>query len=232
MRNNLIAGAAAAALALTAVSAHATEFKGTDTVTPATQAPGSGLVVNVAPINPTFDFTLAPNNPHTKKNEAQTTLKLFTIYTNETTLNGDDLSPQKISLTFDFTLPTLNDGLAPITGTTDGQFQLFGILQDGVLTWDDSTVDLYYGPAALPQADKGDLQITLNGGTFNQGVFGLDGGKRDGLTVSATFDWKQDPILSALPAAVPEPASWALMIGGFGLSGAMLRRRRSVAAAA
>ena len=29
------------------------------------------------------------------------------------------------------------------------------------------------------------------------------------------------------PSAAPEPASWALMIGGFGLAGAMLRRRRS-----
>jgi hypothetical protein len=31
--------------------------------------------------------------------------------------------------------------------------------------------------------------------------------------------------------AVPEPATWALMIGGFGMAGANLRRRRSVAAA-
>ncbi len=31
--------------------------------------------------------------------------------------------------------------------------------------------------------------------------------------------------------AVPEPASWALMIGGFGLTGAALRRRRTLAAA-
>lgn len=31
--------------------------------------------------------------------------------------------------------------------------------------------------------------------------------------------------------AVPEPAAWALMIGGFGLAGAALRRRRAVAAA-
>ncbi|WP_293682751.1 PEPxxWA-CTERM sorting domain-containing protein [uncultured Phenylobacterium sp.] len=30
--------------------------------------------------------------------------------------------------------------------------------------------------------------------------------------------------------AVPEPATWALMIGGFGLAGASLRRRRAVAA--
>lgn len=31
-------------------------------------------------------------------------------------------------------------------------------------------------------------------------------------------------------AAVPEPATWALMIGGFGMAGAMLRRRRSALA--
>ncbi len=33
-------------------------------------------------------------------------------------------------------------------------------------------------------------------------------------------------------AGVPEPASWALMIGGFGLAGASLRRRRAATAAA
>lgn len=33
------------------------------------------------------------------------------------------------------------------------------------------------------------------------------------------------------PAAVPEPASWALMIGGFGLTGAAMRRRRTFAQA-
>ena len=30
--------------------------------------------------------------------------------------------------------------------------------------------------------------------------------------------------------AVPEPGTWALMIGGFGMAGAMLRRPRAVAA--
>ena len=31
---------------------------------------------------------------------------------------------------------------------------------------------------------------------------------------------------------VPEPASWAMLIAGFGLTGAMLRRRRHAVAAA
>jgi hypothetical protein len=32
-------------------------------------------------------------------------------------------------------------------------------------------------------------------------------------------------------APTPEPAAWALMIGGFGLAGAAMRRRRRAAAA-
>ncbi len=32
-----------------------------------------------------------------------------------------------------------------------------------------------------------------------------------------------------IPASVPEPAAWALMIGGFGLTGAALRRQRRLA---
>ena len=36
----------------------------------------------------------------------------------------------------------------------------------------------------------------------------------------------------AVGLAVPEPATWAMMIGGFGLAGASLRRRRAATAAA
>ena len=44
----------------------------------------------------------------------------------------------------------------------------------------------------------------------------------------ATYDEASGPDAGA---GVPEPASWALMIAGFGLAGAALRRRRSVVAA-
>ena len=37
-------------------------------------------------------------------------------------------------------------------------------------------------------------------------------------------------VTSIHPAGVPEPATWALMIGGFGMAGAALRRRRSAVA--
>jgi hypothetical protein len=39
-------------------------------------------------------------------------------------------------------------------------------------------------------------------------------------------------VTSIQPGGVPEPATWGLMIGGFGLAGAALRRRRTAAAAA
>jgi hypothetical protein len=39
-------------------------------------------------------------------------------------------------------------------------------------------------------------------------------------------------VLASVAAVVPEPASWSLMIGGFGLAGAMLRRRRAARAPA
>ncbi|TAJ74893.1 MAG: PEP-CTERM sorting domain-containing protein [Phenylobacterium sp.] len=69
------------------------------------------------------------------------------------------------------------------------------------------------------------MTISVNGGEFNGGQWwGTDEGPSDALKVKATFDWDNDPV------AVPEPATWALMIGGFGMAGATLRRRRAVAA--
>ncbi len=51
------------------------------------------------------------------------------------------------------------------------------------------------------------------------------------LPQGATFTSQSGAALtrSAFPGAVPEPKSWAMLIIGFGLSGTMLRRRRSVA---
>jgi hypothetical protein len=48
---------------------------------------------------------------------------------------------------------------------------------------------------------------------------------------AATFGGTVSFVLSNA-GGVPEPASWALMIVGFGSAGAMLRRRRSLAMAA
>ena len=58
--------------------------------------------------------------------------------------------------------------------------------------------------------------------TFNGPSFGV---MAQGPITMSTFT-VNDP---AGPGPVPEPAAWALMIGGFGAAGAMLRRRRPAA---
>lgn len=53
------------------------------------------------------------------------------------------------------------------------------------------------------------------------------------IVTSPTFTDQFQPRTSAIslvaPAAVPEPATWATMLGGFGLLGAAMRRRRTTA---
>jgi len=51
-----------------------------------------------------------------------------------------------------------------------------------------------------------------------------------GLSVTLAEGQMPEHVHSLADAAVPEPAAWALMITGFGLAGAAIRRRRAVAA--
>lgn len=50
---------------------------------------------------------------------------------------------------------------------------------------------------------------------------------------AGTFTYRipNDLVTIVVPGAVPEPATWAMMIVGFGMVGGVLRRRRNVTTA-
>ena len=114
---------------------------------------------------------------------------------------------------FSFTSPVAFAG--SVNGTTWGQSS--GWIQEGKVHWADPVYFDYAG---------GRLKVTLNDADFNEGFFGLDEGSRDAAKIKATFT------LVRGVSAVPEPATWAMMISGFGMAGVALRRRRTVSAAA
>jgi len=131
-----------------------------------------------------------------------TTVDLFEIWTDEGSVNWDDLTPKDISVAFSFSSPPPPfDGSS--TGHTAGQW-LFGAIQWGDVVWN--------SPLELPLGYLGDgmLKITLSNETFNEGLFGLSEGPGYGATVEATFT------LLAEPTAIPEPASM-LVWGSLGL---------------
>jgi hypothetical protein len=205
----LIAKIAAAALVAAAASpACATDFMGGYTIT-ALNDSDPGLVLNTAPINTNFSFSLNNAGDTASTN-------LFDLFTNETTVNSDDKNPAKIAVDFTFTLPSALTGT--VGGSTEGKSKLFGLVQDGQVTWK--------GPATIDFGNGGVLQVSLNNATFNKGLFGLNPGENAGADITANFT-----LVS--PSAVPEPATWAMMLAGFGgLGVAMRRSRRKLAATA
>ena len=205
----LIAKIAAAALVAAAASpACATDFVGGYTIT-ALNDSDPGLVLNTAPINTSFSFSLNNAGDTASAN-------LFDLFTNETTVNKDDKAIAPISVAFNFTLPS--DISGTVNGSTQGQSILFGLVQDGHVTWN--------GPTTIDFGNGGVLQVSLNNATFNKGLFGLRPGENAGADITANFTLVN-------PSAVPEPATWAVMLAGFGgLGVAMRRSRRKLAATA
>lgn len=82
------------------------------------------------------------------------------------------------------------------------------------------------GNAPLSIASLGTGQVENIGGVKNV-VFGAD--LRQCITASCVTG-PAGAILSPPPGGVPEPATWAMMLFGFGGIGALLRRRRGVLA--
>ena len=218
----MFAGAMALAAAGIATSANATQFTGTFDVTPNTDP---GLVIKTNPdnggINAPAGFGL------TAVNQTFTAVNLFSIYTDEDSLESDDLNGDLISVLFNFTSPSTS---GTETGTVVGIDGGFFDSNRGTVSWN--------APVVLNFGTGGKLQISLTNATFNKldttwDFFNLDHNLLDGpvygANVSATFKLLAVDT-GPVGGAVPEPATWGMMIMGFGLAGAVVRRRRAALA--
>jgi hypothetical protein len=72
--------------------------------------------------------------------------------------------------------------------------------------------------------------INPGGGGSNAAFVGFTSGTGSGFANHDVINWEFRDAFAPIDA-VPEPGAWALMIGGFGLAGAMLRRRRAAVVA-
>ena len=83
---------------------------------------------------------------------------------------------------------------------------------------------LPYSVAYALQIGSSDT-ITLGGNSYRFGNVGIT---INPLTLSAGIGQVATGQLTATIAAVPEPATWAMMIGGIGFAGGALRNRRQI----
>ena len=113
------------------------------------------------------------------------------------------------------------DIVIPNFGTSDGSVSASFTSKDDDLTF--TSVKLGGVPFTLfffPGLNEGHLAPHLvSGGHLLLDVKG----------VSPGTDADYSGTLSFTPGGVPEPVTWALMVGGFGMAGAMLRRRKALA---
>ena len=203
----MAAAAAALALTVSASAANAVVFDGSFGVDYNTD-PGAwgGLVINVTPATGNVNFNLNAVNDTTGWQ------KLFTISSPEGSMDLDDLwNWEPIEVTFTFDTPTGLGG--DIGGETGGTAEFKGLFKG----WDHYGNVIWDGPETWGFGDTGKLRVQLSKANFELG---------SSADVYAKFT------LEGLPSAVPEPATWAMMITGFGLAGTAIRRRRSTFAVA
>jgi hypothetical protein len=101
---------------------------------------------------------------------------------------------------------------------------------------DPATADVFVGANGLHVSAANNAGLFGTGGAmlWQSGSFTFVGTGHDTIQLAATVAGNGGVFFDnvSVSGAVPEPASWALMIGGFGMAGAMMRRRRMVAATA
>jgi len=101
---------------------------------------------------------------------------------------------------------------------------------------DPATADVFVGANGVHVSAANNPGLFGTGGAmlWQSGSFTFVGTGHDTIQLAATVPGNGGVFFDnvSVSGAVPEPATWALMIGGFGMAGAMMRRRRMVAVTA
>ncbi len=132
--------------------------------------------------------------------------------TSSATLNGNPVAGNPF---VDYTFIVGFDNLDPIPFVLTASCSNFGItLEAGQTASGSCALDhsIYWGGISNPVDQNGDPIANFSVGS------------------GSGFNYNNASPLYVPPSPAPEPASWALLIAGFGLTGAALRRRRAVVA--
>lgn len=124
------------------------------------------------------------------------------------------------------------DAIVRFTATASGSYNYKGFFE--ALDNNPSGVSITAGGHLVPISGAANLGLMITGTptAFDYTTY-LTGGQSIDFRVNRAGQiWNDSTGLSLNIASVPEPASWALMILGFGATGAMLRSRRRPALAA
>ena len=190
-----------------AAPAFAVTFSGDYTIS---SNSGTGLIVNTSKVG-----DLGTGFSLDNVGDSYSYTPLFKIWTPESDVGADDLVAKPISVAFSFLSPESFGG--NVNGGTVGQSQLWGIVQNGLVSWDN------LGVQTFAFGNGGQLQVKLdNYVQFGNGLFGLTDKKGK---VGATFTLLSNSAPGGA-GGVPEPANWAMMIAGFGMIGGAMRSRR------
>ncbi len=125
-----------------------------------------------------------------------------------------------------------SDVFIKFTAPKAGKYQFFSYFNIidlfpsgvGLTEIDDTTLGFFPVPS-------GTLYAPGQSASFGSNVYDLIAGDSFGWRIDNQGNYFNDSVgvnLRAVFTAVPEPASWALMIAGFGAVGAAARRRRTV----
>lgn len=141
-----------------------------------------------------------------------------------------------------FTLSATNNIFAPLNVQTsaNGAFSSFGGFLSIPVTPSPSFTNrgtVQYGPGVFGSyaSFTSPTNVASSNGNNFLGFRALVGSDAyygfvfttNGILNGYGYETSANTVITATTAAVPEPATWAMMIGGFAFAGAVMRRRRS-----